>query len=98
MPKKIRIKASSLSILRNFLIDAEIDFGCRPVARKVGDYYSVTGVSEDDQLQRLNLRRISGVQIEVLEELPDPAVQLRLVPQTNRFHNGTVIRGLGKKE
>lgn len=98
MPKKLKIKAADVGTLRGFLKGADVDFGCRPVARRAADGVYTIAIANDDQLGRLNARLLGGVEIEVLEELPDPRTRLRMVQPRNRFLRGEIPRGLGKKE
>lgn len=104
MPKKIRIDATSLGQLRDMLSGVDVDLGCRPVATKKDDRYSVIAIAEDADIGRLEARiapdaRAAGdIRIEVLEELPPPEVHLRMVQQQNRYLRGEIPRGLGRKE
>jgi hypothetical protein len=103
MDKKLKIKAPDLASLRSFLAGADLDFGCRPFARKDGAAYVTTAIATDDQLGRLNARRsttrMQTLEIELVEEVPDPMTKLRLVPRTgSRFAGGVLPRGLGRKE
>jgi hypothetical protein len=98
MTRKARISAESLPELRDFLKDADVDMGCRPVAVKRGDRFATTVISSDEELGRLSMRRSSSVRIEVLEEVAPPASRLRMVRSGNRFADGQVPRGLGVKE
>lgn len=98
MPKKVRISAETIAELRDFLVGADVDMGCRPVAEKAGDTYATTVVSEQDELNRMSARRLGTVRIEVLEEMPDPRVRLRMLHTGNRFDGGRVPKGLGIKE
>ncbi len=98
MTKKVRIKAADLKALRNFLLDSNVDLGCRPAARRVPDGVYTIALAEDDQLERLNARRSAGITIEVVEELPAAETRLRMTQQQNRFLRGDIPRGLGKKE
>jgi hypothetical protein len=102
MDKKLKIKAPDLASLRNFLAGADVDFGCRPVARREAERYVTVVSANDDQLGWLNARRSAtraeAVEIEVVGELPDPRQKLRLVGRAaNRFAGGPP-RGLGRKE
>jgi hypothetical protein len=103
MDKKLRITAPDLTALRNFLAGADLDFGCRPVARREGGGYVTIVIANNDQLERLNARRSATraqtVEIEVVEELPDPMTKLRLVQRAgSRFAGGRLPHGLGRKE
>ena len=69
MTKKVRVSAETLPELRDFLIGAKVDMGCRPVAVKRGDRFATTVISGDDELDRLSARRAGSVRIEVLEEV-----------------------------
>lgn len=98
MPKKLRITADTLSALRAFLSDANVDMGCRPRAVKRGEGFATLVVSDDDELDRLNARRTGGVIVEVLEDMPSPQSRLRALRPGNRFLGGSVPKGLGIKE
>jgi hypothetical protein len=103
MDKKLKIKAPDLPALRSFLAGADLDFGCRPFARKEGGAYVTIAIATDDQLGRLNARRSAtpaqSVEIEVVEEMPDPKTKLRLVQRAgSRFSGGGLPHGLGRKE
>jgi hypothetical protein len=100
MTKKVRISAESLPRLRDFVVSADVDMGCRPVALKRGDRFATTVLSSDEELERLSRRRSVGIEIEVLEEIPPAEARLRMVRTRsgNRFAGGQVPRGLGRKE
>lgn len=98
MTRKARVSAESLPELRDFLAEADVDMGCRPVAVRRGDRFATTVISSDDELDRLSARRSSSVRIELLEEVAPPETRLRLVRSGNRFAGGQVPRGLGVKE
>lgn len=97
MAKKVRVHAPSVGDLRGVLGGADFDFGCRPHARREAEGYSVDGVVEDAELERLRAARAPLVRIEVLEEVREPAERLRGAPRGNRFLT-EVPRGLGRKE
>lgn len=102
MDKKLNVKAPDLPSLRNFLAGEDLDFGCRPVARREGDRYVTTVVADDQQLARLQGRRSTTraqvIEIEVVQEVPDPATKLRLVSREASRIAGKFPRGLGRKE
>ncbi len=98
MVKKLRISADTLSELRDFLTDADVDMGCRPVAIKKDERYLTTVVSRDEELNRMSARRSGGVRIEVIEEMAEPVSRLRMLRKGNRFIGGDIPRGLGLKE
>lgn len=98
MPKKVRVSAETLPELRDFLSGANVDMGCRPVAVKHGDRYATTVVTDDEELNRMTARRLGGVSIEVLEDMPSPSTRLRMLRSGIRYLHGTVPQGLGVKE
>jgi hypothetical protein len=98
MTKKVRVSAGTLPELRDFLAGADVDMGCRPVAVKRGDRFATTVMSAEDELDRLSARRAGSVRIEVIGEVPSPAMRMRMAPAGNRFAGGRVPRGLGVKE
>lgn len=103
MNKKLKIGAEDLPTLRNFLAGADLDFGCRPVARKEGGRFVTVVIADDAQREQLTARRARArersVEIEELEVLPDPKTKLRLVGRIGeRQAGGGPPRGLGRKE
>jgi hypothetical protein len=102
MDKKLKIKAPDLPALRNFLAGADVDFGCRPHARREGEKYATVVIANDDQLGRLDARRAAtradAVEIEVIGELPDAKKGLIPAGRTASRFAGGPPRGLGRKE
>lgn len=98
MPKKLRISAESVQRLRGFLSDADVDMGCRPVAREREGRVETVVISSETEYGRLTARRSAGIEIEDLGDLPEPATRLRMARSGNRFAAGEVPRGLGIKE
>ena len=97
MPRRLRVTAESLAKLRDFLADAQVDMGCRPVAVKRAGQYATTVISDEMESDRLMARRFGGVEIELLDDLPSVASRLRMVSRQNRFRHGDLPRGLGVK-
>jgi hypothetical protein len=97
MPTRLRVSADTLTQLRDFLTGADVDMGCRPFAVKRGGRYATTVISDEHEIERLSARLATGIQVEVLEVLPDPASRLRMIRPGNRFLRGGVPRGLGVK-
>jgi hypothetical protein len=98
MTRKLRISAENVQQLRAFLSDADVDLGCRPVARRRGSRSETIVLASDEEFGRLAARRSAGVLIEDLGELPEPATRLRMSRPGNRFSNAQIPRGLGVKE
>lgn len=98
MTRKLRISAESVHHLRAFLSDADVDFGCRPVARQHGSRSETVVLASDEESGRLAARRSTGIVVEDLGELPEPSTRLRMSRPGNRFSTGQVPRGLGIKE
>lgn len=98
MTRKLRISAPDIPRLRDFIDPADVDLGCRPYALKKDGRVETYVMSSDEEFSRLTLRVGNNIRIEDLGEIPDAATRLRVVNQGNRFANGEVPRGLGKKE
>ena len=100
MSIKLRVSAPSLPELRDFLADAEVDTGCEPVAVREADRFTMTVLADDHEFARLSTTRPAPVAIEVLpvKETATGLTQRGAAVTANRFSNGLVPRGLGKKE
>jgi hypothetical protein len=98
MTRKLRISADSVHQLRTFLSDADVDLGCRPVARPRGSRSETVVLASDEEFGRLAARRSAGIVIEDLGKLPEPSTRLRMSRPGNRFSTAQVPRGLGIKE
>jgi len=96
--RKLKISAESKQALRQFLADADVDLGCRALARREGDRISTIAVAEEVEITRLAGRADARVSIEVLEPIPPAESRRALVPRGNRFLAGELPRGLGEKE
>ena len=95
---KLRVRADTLSDMRDFLADADVDIGCTPLVVSVGDRYSITVISDQREYNRLVTQRSGNVDIDVLEDVTAPTAALRMVASGNRFQGGGTPRGLGTKE
>jgi len=98
MPKKLRVSAETITELRDFLSGVDVDMGCRPVALKRDDRYVTTVVADDGELDRISIRRLGSISVEVLEDVPSPQSRLRMLRSGNRFLRGKVPQGLGEKK
>jgi hypothetical protein len=98
MKRRLKISAESKQALRDFLRAADVDFGCRPIARQEGDRISILVEAEEDEVQRISARADTGIVVEALELRPAPESRRALVASGNRFIAGEVPRGVGIKE
>jgi hypothetical protein len=100
MAAKMEFRARALGDLRAFLVDADLDYGCRPVAVKSGPDYVVQAVGDPAGVERLRAAR-SGldVTVRVIEEVGTrtPA-QAPAVGQGDRFERPGSVRGFARKE
>ncbi len=98
MTRKLRISAPDIPQLRDFINPADLDLGCRPYALKKDGRVETYVMSSEEEFSRLRLRVSNDIRIEDLGGIPDEATRLRVVNRGNRFADGEVPRGLGKKE
>ncbi len=100
MAAKMEFRARALGDLRAFLVGADLDYGCRPVAVKSGPDYVVQAVGDPARVERLRAAR-SGldVTVRVIEEVRTrtPA-QAPAVGQGDRFERPGSVRGFARKE
>ena len=97
---RIELRAKSIEELRSVLDNTDVDLGCRPSVRKVGDDYVVEVYSALPTVERLrSARAASGVTMTVVENASEVGrARQREVGSGNRFAARTAPRGLGIKE
>jgi hypothetical protein len=97
---RVEVRARSISELRAFLDGTDVDLGCRPVARKVGDEYVVEVYSPLPTIEGLRqARSASGITINVVENASEVGrARQAEVGSGNRFNARVAPRGLGIKE
>jgi hypothetical protein len=97
---RIELRAKSIEELRSVLDNTDVDLGCRPSVRKVGDDYVVEVYSPLPTVERLrSARAASGVTMTVVENASEVGrARQREVGSGNRFAARTAPRGLGIKE
>jgi hypothetical protein len=97
---RIELRAESIEELRSFLDGADLDFGCRPVVRKVGDYYVVEAYAPLPAVERLRTARsASAVTMNVIENASEIGrARQAEVGSGNRFAARIAPTGLGVKE
>jgi hypothetical protein len=97
---RIELRAKSIEELRSVLDNTDVDLGCRPSVRKVGDDYVVEVYSPLPTVERLRSARMSaGVTMTVVENASEVGrARQREVGSGNRFAARTAPRGLGIKE
>jgi len=97
---RIELRAKSVEELRALLDDADVDLGCRPSVRKVGEDYVVEVYSPLPTVDRLRTARAApGVAMNVIENASEVGrVRQAEVGSGNRFAARIAPRGLGIKE
>lgn len=97
---RIELRAKSIEELRSFLDGADVDLGCRPVARKVGGEYVVEIYAPLQAVERLrSARSAAGINITVVENATEVGrARQAEVGLGNRFAARIAPRGLGIKE
>ena len=97
---RIELRAKSVQELRSFLDGADLDFGCRPVLRRLDDGYVVEVYATLPVIERLRSERSApGVTMSVVENVSEVGRNRQIeVEPGNRFADGTVPSGLGIKE
>ncbi|MEP2028824.1 MAG: hypothetical protein ABJI96_08975 [Paracoccaceae bacterium] len=96
--KKLRISAPTLADLRAFLAGTDLDLGCRPAARKTNERFETFAFGEREELGRLRARRSGGIEVDDLGDLAPQATRIQMVATGNRFADGQLPRGFGRKE
>ena len=97
----IKIEAPTLDALKAFTDETSLDFGCRPIARQVGERYVIQAFLPETELTAArNRRSSSNVTITVMENATEVGRQRQQeVGRGNRFATrNTLPRGLGGKE
>jgi hypothetical protein len=97
---RIELRAKSVEELRSFLDGADVDFGCRPVVRKMGDGYTVEVYAPLPAIERLRVERSApGVTMSVVENSSEVGrARQAEVGSGNRFASRIAPSGLGIKE
>jgi hypothetical protein len=97
---RIELRARSIEELRSFLNDADVDLGCRPVVRKVGEEYMVEVYSPLATMERLrSARSASTVTMNVIENTSEVGrARQAEVGAGDRFAARIAPSGLGTKE
>jgi hypothetical protein len=97
---RIELRAKSIEELRSFLEGTDVDFGCRPVVRKVGDEYVVEAYTPLSTVERLrSARSTSVVTMNVIENASEVGrARQAEVGSGNRFAARIAPSGLGIKE
>jgi hypothetical protein len=97
---RVELRAKSIDELRSFLNGTDVDLGCRPVVRKVGDDYVVEVYAPLPGIERLrSARSAPGVTINVVENASEVGrARQAEVGSGNRFAARIAPSGLGIKE
>jgi hypothetical protein len=97
---RIELRAKSIKELRSFLDGVDVDLGCRPVVRKVGDDYVVEAYTPLPVVERLrSMRSASAVTMNVIENASEVGrARQAEVGSGNRFAARIAPSGLGIKE
>ena len=99
---RIKVRAGTVAELRAFLDDSNMDFGCRPVARREGDGIVAEVYATLPQVEQLRAARVAaaGVSVSVIENASEVGrARQAEVGTGNRFAaRNAAPRGLGIKE
>ena len=97
---RIELRAKSIEELRSFLDRSDVDLGCRPVVRKVGDEYLVEGYATLPSVDQLrSARGALAVNVTVVENASETGrARQQEVGTSNRFASRIAPSGLGIKE
>jgi len=97
---RVELRAKCIEELRSFLEGANLDLGCRPVVRKVGEEYVVEVYSPLPNFERLrSARSASGVTTKVIENASEVGrARQAEAGSGNRFDAPMAPSGLGIKE
>jgi hypothetical protein len=97
---RVELRAKSVNELRAFLDGTDVDLGCRPVVRRVGDEYVVEVYTPLPKIERLRrARSASGITMNVVENASEVGrARQAEVGSGNRFNARIAPSGLGIKE
>jgi len=97
---RIELRAKSIRELRSFLDGTDLDLGCRPVVRRLGDDYIVEAYTTLPGIERLrSTRSASAVTMTVVENASEVGrARQAEVGSGNRFAARQAPSGLGTKE
>jgi hypothetical protein len=97
---RVELRARTIEELRSFLDGADVDFGCRPVARKEGDEYVVDVYAPMPTIERVRgARSDAAVTVRVIENASEVGrARQAEVGSGNRFRTRRAPSGLGIKE
>jgi hypothetical protein len=98
---RVRLEAAALADLRTYLDELDPDVGCRPVAKKSADGFTIDVHLPESQLATARgTRAANRVSVEVLENETEAGRSRQAeVGAGNRFAaRGDIPRGLGRKE
>jgi hypothetical protein len=97
---RIELRAKSIEELRSFLDHTDVDLGCRPVVRKIGDDYVVEVYAPLPTAERLrSARSAAAVTMSIIENASEVGRARQAdVGSGNRFAARIAPSGLGIKE
>lgn len=97
---RVELRAKSIDELRAFLDGTDMDLGCRPVVRKVGDEYVMEVYTPLPAVERLrSARSVSGITMNIVENASEVGrARQAEVGSGNRFAARIAPSGLGIKE
>jgi hypothetical protein len=98
---RVRLEAATLADLRAFTDEVDADLGCRAVAKRSGEGFTIDVHLPESRLESARSSRAAGqVNLTVLEnETETGRLRQAEVGSGNRFAaRGEVPRGLGRKE
>ena len=97
---RVELRAKSIDELRTFLDGTDVDLGCRPVVRKIGDEYVVEVYTPLLTVERLrSARSAPGITMTVVENASEVGrARQAEVGSGNRFSARIAPSGLEIKE
>lgn len=97
---RVELRAKSIDELRAFLDGTDMDLGCRPVVRKVGDEYVMEVYTPLPAVERLrSARSVSEITMNIVENASEVGrARQAEVGSGNRFAARIAPSGLGIKE
>jgi len=98
MKRKLKISAESREALRTFLVGADVDLGCRPMAHREVGRVTIIAAAEEAEITRLSAPRADSVSVEALDPVPSAGARRAMVAGGNRFLAGERPQGFGEKK
>ena len=98
MPRHTRFNSTDITLLRDHLSTADIDFGCRPLVQVVDTTFYIDAIVDESQLTLLAEALPNGILLEDRGEVESKSARIGRVSTSNRFISGDSVNGFGLKE